>query len=60
MATTKNGDGDWDYVCDVCGFTSMRWATKVLALARGEQHEREHETGELMQDMSDFTAERSS
>lgn len=61
-----DGDGTWRYVCgrpSGCGtpeagpFTSSGWPSKAVALARGEQHEAEHEGGTPMPSLDVFRAE---
>ncbi len=48
-----------NFECDVprCGFRSLGWETQAQADARGAQHAKEHETGELMQGLREFEAE---
>lgn len=62
MAVVKNEEsGKYDFFCDypagTCApFASTGWDTKAQAKARGEEHVREHETGELMSDLHTFEA----
>ena len=44
------------FACDVpgCKFTSSGWDNDEQAAARGAEHQREHETGELMTSLEDF------
>jgi len=44
------------YACDRpgCIFTSTGWATLEQATARGDEHLREHDTGELMTELVEF------
>lgn len=50
-------DDSHAFVCD-CGFTSSNWPTKTAAQERAKQHKREHDTGELMDDVNVFLAAR--
>lgn len=57
-----NGDQSeelWTMECG-CSFKSQGWATKALAEARGKEHAREHETGELMTDIIEFEKQHTS
>jgi hypothetical protein len=55
----------YDVVCedvnersgDPCGFTSTGWPTKADRDARAAQHKAEHETGDPMPELADFTRE---
>ena len=44
------------FACDrpACIFTSTGWATEEQAAARGVEHLREHDTGELMTELVEF------
>lgn len=57
-------DGSWTGVCTsaLCGdrvpFRTTGWPTKKSATERILQHRVEHETGEVMQPLEEFRAER--
>lgn len=63
MATTyktrvvKNGGDSYDAQC-ACGFTSSGWTLKKHAQERIDAHQAEHESGEAMQELHDFRADR--
>lgn len=46
----------YTYACDRAGciFTSTGWSTLEQATARGDEHLREHDTGELMTELVEF------
>jgi hypothetical protein len=52
-----------DFTCDTvergaeCGFTSTGWPTKADRDARAAQHKAEHESGQPMPELADFTRE---
>jgi hypothetical protein len=52
-----------DFTCDIeergaeCGFTSTGWPTKADRDARAKQHKAEHESGQPMPELADFTRE---
>jgi hypothetical protein len=45
-----------DFQCPICEFVSRGWATQAQAAARGAEHANEHETGELMTELTAFEA----
>jgi hypothetical protein len=49
-------DGGFDFLCDDprCQFRSLGWDTEAQATARGSEHENEHDTGELMTELTAF------
>lgn len=46
----------FDFEC-ACGFISVGWSTRTLALTRGSEHAEEHETGEPARELVEFRAE---
>lgn len=57
MATvTGNKDDGYTFTCADCGFVSSGWPMKSAATKRGEEHAREHETGEAMPELADSEA----
>lgn len=54
---TKNNEETYDAEC-ACGFTSTGWALKKHATERIDAHTAEHESGEAMQELHDFRADR--
>lgn len=57
MAVVANGD-KFDFVCDRprCGWSSSGWPLETQADARGTEHYNEHDTGELMTELTAFEA----
>ena len=58
MAVVIASSGKADFVCEVprCGWSSSGWDTPDQAEARGAEHQNEHETGELMTELTEFEA----
>ena len=58
MAVNITDAGQADFTCDVprCGWASFAWDTPEQAAARGVQHQNEHDTGELMPELTEFEA----
>lgn len=55
MAVEKDGE-TYRFTCP-CGFESTGWTVKADAAARELQHDLEHETGQPMPELADFTRE---
>lgn len=55
---TDPATGKATFVCDEprCGWASIGWDSEEQATARGDQHANEHQTGELMQELTAFEA----
>jgi hypothetical protein len=56
MSVDKDADG-WTFVCDDCGFQSLKHTSKANAEQRGQEHADEHETGVPMRTIGEFDAE---
>lgn len=56
IATLKDEEtGHFDGMC-LCGYKTSGWPQAPIASERIEQHRTEHETGELMEPLSEFRA----